>query len=191
MQRLEVAVRLDPNRGSSVASLLDTRALLGDEAHVRSEIARYRDTPMNRSLLPLFIELAAWWDDRTLAVEAADGIERAKSGAAWEQAVPLLRAFAAGDTAGMKAIAERLFGGAVAGMAPWQVAKRSSIAATWFLRAGEVEKALQAIETVAVQPTFLHLLWLDRMPLLAPLRADPRFAAARAIVAARVADLGL
>jgi hypothetical protein len=51
------------------------------------------------------------------------------------------------------------------------------------------DELLGHIERIAAQPACIDLAWLDRAPFLARLRAEPRFAAARAIVAARVAAL--
>lgn len=53
----------------------------------------------------------------------------------------------------------------------------------------ELEKSpLEHVEASAALP-LLDVTWLDRCPLLAPLRGGPRFAKARAIVTARIEDM--
>jgi len=56
------------------------------------------------------------------------------------------------------------------------------------LRAGAVEAAWPFLDE-AVAQGLVDTAWLGRLPLLAPLRADPRFAAVRATVGARAAPL--
>jgi serine/threonine-protein kinase len=53
---------------------------------------------------------------------------------------------------------------------------------------GEVEEAITALEKSAALP-LVDLLWMDKCPVLACLRDDPRFVRARAIVATRVAEI--
>ncbi|MGZ3417172.1 MAG: protein kinase domain-containing protein [Polyangiales bacterium] len=55
-------------------------------------------------------------------------------------------------------------------------------------RLGLVDRALGALEEAAGL-TLVDVLWLDRCPVLAPLRDDPRFARARAIVSERAASM--
>jgi ABC-type multidrug transport system ATPase subunit len=63
--------------------------------------------------------------------------------------------------------------------------QRLSVAAALL---GEPEKSLAQISALAQLPS-TNLLWMDACPALAPVRGDPRFAEARAMIAARVAQL--
>jgi hypothetical protein len=59
-----------------------------------------------------------------------------------------------------------------------------------FALAGQPERALDVLErATATLPPFVDLLWLDAAHSLAPLRASPRFAAARAQMALRAAAI--
>jgi len=54
--------------------------------------------------------------------------------------------------------------------------------------AGDFDTALAELEVIAELP-LVDVLWLDGCPLLAALRKEPRFAAVRAVVAARAASM--
>jgi hypothetical protein len=62
------------------------------------------------------------------------------------------------------------------------------IAADYFALMGDAEQALDHIVAASRLP-FTDLLWLDGCPPLALVRGDPRFAEARAMTAARCAEL--
>jgi hypothetical protein len=67
-------------------------------------------------------------------------------------------------------------------------AMMTAIAAEYYAVMGRPEPALQYLEQGAKLP-FIDLLWIDKCPALDRIRAEPRFAAARALVAARVSEL--
>src|SRR5581483_6662214 len=63
------------------------------------------------------------------------------------------------------------------------------IVAEFTMLGGAESEALAAIEGLAKLSTFIDLDWLDRCPLLDPVRDEARFAAARAAIAERVSQI--
>jgi hypothetical protein len=73
-------------------------------------------------------------------------------------------------------------------VAPRHRCMMHEVAAEILAMQGDQERALEEIER-AVQLPFVNVAWLDGCPLFEPIRPGPRFAAARAIAAARAASL--
>ena len=187
MRRFDVAIRLDP---SSVWSYLDRArvyALLGDRKRAEAEFAKASTIGGPFAVVLILMRCAVWWNDKELLLAAAKTIEDAKTGGAFEAAPPLLRAYAAGvHLPQTQAIFDRLEASARA--APRHRVMMFQIACEHWAGMGSREEALVALERAAELP-LVDLLWLDRCPTLDVLRADPRFALVRAIVAARAAEL--
>jgi hypothetical protein len=70
---------------------------------------------------------------------------------------------------------------------PRQRAFSHQIATEFFCAAGRHEEAIAAL-TKSADLALIDVLWMDRCPVLGPIRDDPRFARARALVAARGAE---
>jgi len=73
-------------------------------------------------------------------------------------------------------------------VAPRRRVVMHEICADYYATMNEPEKALDQIDKLAKLPS-TNLLWMDACPTLASVRGDPRFAEARAMIAARVAQL--
>jgi hypothetical protein len=130
--------------------------------------------------------VAVWWQDKEMAARAADAIETAKAGAAWDPAAIIMRSLVAGKLdPRADAIAEQLTEKSVA---PRRRAVMGEVTSDYYAVMGETEKALEQIQKLAKLPS-TNLLWMDSSPSLASVRGDPRFAEARAMIAARVATL--
>jgi hypothetical protein len=193
LRRMGVAARLAPQGGASLAAELRIRALLGQLDDVRASIARTQGTPVGSSMTALLAEICAWWDRPEMADEVAERIRSMPTGGGWERALPLFEAQARGERSeAVLAMTRQYFDAAlVAHAPPGYRGMMARIGAGHFAWAGALEDALHMVEVAASQPGFIDLLWLDRAPFLAPLRESARFAVARAIVAARVAELGI
>jgi serine/threonine-protein kinase len=186
MRRIDLALRLDPNDVAPRMFRASTLALLGDKAGayaVLDEIRR-RSGPM--SALILETRFAVWFDDRELAARSAELIRSHATGAAWERAGPVMEAIATHTP--LPDAARVLKAVTLDPMPPRHQALMFAIASEYYARMDLLDEALATLEQTVLLPT-TDLLWLDRCEALAPIRAAPRFAAARAVVAARVAEL--
>jgi len=183
LRRLDVALRLDPRSAAARFERVRVRALLGDREAAEADL-RAGDEVASHSLL---VRLVVWWNDRARAAELADAFERAATGAPWEIAAPLLRAFARGE---YFPGAPQLFQGAMAAM---RAAERNSCrmleaAAEYFAVMGKTDLALEWFERAESLP-FVDVLWMDRCVCLDSLRNEPRFVRVRGLVAARAAAM--
>jgi len=186
MRRLDVAARLDPRSVINQIERARTFALMGDKARAMEIVDSVRATTGLGGVVVLEMRLVFWWRDREGATRIADGLEAQKTGAAWDQAIPLLRGFGSGEPfAGADALFERLLSPRIA---PRHRCFMHEIAAEYYGAIDRNDKALDLLEAAAELP-MVDLLWLDRCPTFESLRGDPRFARVRAIVAQRAADL--
>jgi serine/threonine-protein kinase len=127
-----------------------------------------------------------WWNDRELATRTAEAIEGAKAGAAWDPAAVIMRSLVAGKLdPRADEIAANLTDKSVA---PRRRAFMHEVCADYYALLGEGEKSLVHIGELAKLPS-TNVLWMDACPALASVRPDPRFAEARAMIAARAAQL--
>jgi serine/threonine-protein kinase len=185
-RRIELAARLEPNNPMVMMSLIPVVGLVGDRDRARALLAEMAARCGELSTIVVMVRLSTWWDDHEMAGRAADLIDASISGAAWEPTARLLRSTVRGvlePTAG--AIFDALTSNDVA---PRQRGMMHEIAADYYARMGEGELALSHVLSASHLP-FTNLLWLDHSPPLDRVRADPRFAEARATTAARCADL--
>jgi serine/threonine-protein kinase len=185
-RRLELAARIHPTGTSIVLSRITVYALIGERERARTLLADLATSGgVPATILPM-TRLAAWWDDRELAARAAHLIDETKSGAAWDVAAGMMRSIAEGKFAPE---ATQIFAELTAStVALRRRAAMHLIAADYFAVMGEGEQALGHIVATSRLP-FTDLLWLDACPSLARVRNDPRFAEARALTAARCAEL--
>ncbi|HSQ65687.1 MAG TPA: protein kinase [Polyangiaceae bacterium] len=186
VRRLELAARLEPRDGVTTVRRLTVLALLGEEKRARELLAE-ADAASGPLSTVVFKQFAGfWWNDKAMAAEVADLIEKAAAGASWARSIGILRAFARGE---YEPTAVEEF----AQLTSPRVGQRHRClmhekAAEYFALWDEREAALAHVEAAARLP-FTDLLWMDRCPTLGSVRGDPRFAEARAVVAARVVDL--
>ena len=186
MRRLELAARFAFNDSYVYFARIHVLAMTGDEGGARTLLAEMAARFGELAAAVLRSRAAVWWNDRDLARSTAETIEQAKAGAAWDGAAGLMRIFVSGTF-------DDEAPGALAGLVDKGVARRRRtmmhcIAADFYAAMGQLDLALAEVEAFARLPS-LDLLWMDGSPPLAPLRAEPRFAEARAIVSARCAEL--
>jgi len=189
LSRLDLVLRLDPKLLAAADERVRTLALMGDRASAERELRRFERLRDELAALPR-IRLFAWWEDRELAAETAQWLAATTSGASWAKAVPLIAAYAAGDLERMRqhaatdlpAITNRR-------VIPRQLGLMYEISIEYWLLCGGHDDATRLLGELAQIPGYINLLWLDRCPLLGPMRDGAAFAQARAVTAARVAQL--
>jgi eukaryotic-like serine/threonine-protein kinase len=185
MKRLDLAQRLDPNLLLTTFEIARTRALLGDRpgAIAALEEAVQKGGEM-ASVFPR-LRLLIWWRDRELAALTASILERSNTGAQWERALPMAQALARGEYwAGAEILFPKLADDARG--APKHRAFMYELAAEYYGAFDRRELCLDALERAAELP-MIDVFWMDKCPTLDCVRDDPRFARARATVAARAA----
>ncbi len=192
LERLHLALRLEPNLLLAWFEIARAHALRGDRPASEAALARAVAQSSEASVVLPRLRLATWWRDEALADQLADRLEGERSGAIWEHAAPMLRAFARGERWDAAAdLFERL--ATDARSAPRHRAFMYELAAEYFglFAAGDEDaraRTLDAVERAAELP-LLDVFWMDRCPTLDAVRGDPRFLRARATVAARAAEL--
>src|SRR5439155_9128899 len=117
------------------------------------------------------LRLYAWWQDRALAGETAAALAASPSGASWMRAAPVLAAYAAGDTEAMMRHARQHLPSLTTGrVIARQLGMMFEIAIEVWLLCNAIDDATHMLAQLAQTPGYINLLWLDRCPLLAPLR---------------------
>jgi serine/threonine-protein kinase len=187
LRRLELAARLDPDAPMPVVERAHALALLGERPRAEELIRALKAKHGPSAGTMLEGRWAVWWKDRAIARRLVDHMEKHPTGASWDRALPMFRALAEGRT--LERERETLDALTSARVAPRQRALMHQIAAETYAIWEMNEDALEHIERGAALPQFIELLWLDRCPALDPLRSDPRWASARAMVAARAAQI--
>jgi serine/threonine-protein kinase len=187
LRRLDLAVRLQPESGVAHWERARAFAFLGERA--RAEEALDRVLSISRlGIAQIFqrTRFILWFGDKERAAElsaelAAGGPNdpRVRTGV-----VPLLATVSAGRSIAELAASFPSMAPGVSGSAR-QRAFVHQVQCEIHAIAGLREQALVHLEQAAAL-SLIDLFWLDACPVLAGLRADPAFARARAIVAARV-----
>ena len=187
LQRFDVALRLEPRMALAHMHRVRTLALAGERERAEEALARADALVGPLATVVQRTRLALWWEDRAVAARCVEILETSTSGAAWERTLPLMRAYARGEPP----VTDETMFDAMTSMrvGAFHKALMHEVAAECLAASGMFEAAFRQISAAAQLPTFINLLWLDRCPTLAPMRDDPRFAEARALVAARVAAL--
>ena len=185
-RRLELALRFEPGNTSAAFFQLGVLGLLDERDRARALLADIGSRHGVLSAVVLRVRLASWWNDRELAASTADLIEQAKAGATWDHAALIMRSVVSG--APEPRAPEIMAMLTAKDVAPRRRTAMHEIGADYFAQTGEVERAIEHVVAAAHLPS-TNLLWLDASPPLASVRSDPRFAEARAVVAARCADL--
>ena len=187
MARLRLAVRLHPGSIEAHLQLATNHALLGDRKACDESLGRAEGL-LGRPMLPLRVRLPFILCERELAGDAARMLRDAgATGATWESALPALEAYARGEPApAAPALFAKLTDERVA---PYLRALLQQVACEYYAAIGDLPHALETLAEGAANDGFVDLLWLDRTPSLALLRGEPVFARARALIAARVAQI--
>ncbi len=189
LRRLDLAIRLEPSSVAAHWERARTFALLGDRERAESALERsIANAGMSTAQVTQRARLSLWWQDAQMAEKLIVDLESLTTPLPLisEQMLPLLKAVVQGEPLGeqvewFKMIAANLSG------SPRQRAFFNQLAAEFYGAAKRSTEALAALAD-AVQLPLVDLLWLDKCPVLAPLRSDPSFARSRAIVASRAAE---
>ncbi len=185
-RRLELSLRFEPGNTSAALFMLHVLGVTGERERARALLADTiaRHGPL--AVVVLMTRLAVWWEDRELATRAAELIEAAKAGATWDNAALTMRSIASGVPEPRAPVIMKEL--TAKDVAPRRRTMMHEMAADYFASMGDRELALEHIvATARVHST--SLLWMDASPPLAAVRGDPRFAEARAVIAARCANL--
>jgi serine/threonine-protein kinase len=187
--RLELAARLGPKAVIVQMRLANACALMGDRTRSEEILNRVRDEAGPLSTVVAELDSAAWYGDQAYALDLANRVAGAPAGAAWRRAEPILRAFADGSIDRDRT--RQTFRSLTTDRTgPTRRAGMHRVAADFLARLEMYDDALEHVTKVSLMPVMIYLTWLDKSPSLDPVRADPRFAEARAKVAARVASMG-
>ena len=186
LRRLDLAHRLDPHNTYVGFARAHVLALSGQTDKARALLDDMIARHGILSTVVICSRVAVWWRDEDLAARTAEAIENAKAGAAWDPAAVIMRSVVAGKVdPRVDEITVQLTDKAVA---PRRRAVMHEICADYWGALNEPEKALDHIQRLAKLPS-TNLLWMVACPTLVGVRGDPRFAEARAMIAARVAQL--
>jgi Flp pilus assembly protein TadD len=187
LTRIHLAIRLDERLALAHAELAMISAITGERDAAEASLAR-AEAIEGRPMLNMRSRLAFIFRDRDFARETAAVFRAAPpKGAAWEGAALLLDAFATGEQVPAPMVRGVLEG--VNKAAPRTRAIIQQVFVEYFCATGDERAAIDLLAQAAEGPGFVNLLWLDRCAPVAPLRALPEFAHARAVVAARVSDI--
>ncbi len=185
-RRLDLAARLQPQSTTNALARTLVLGLIDERDKARGVVADVVARAGPLSAVIMMSRLAVWWNDHDLAAHAAETIEKANAGAAWDPAAKLMRSLIAGAV--HPQAAELLGALTDNAVAPRRRAFMHQIAADYYARMNETERSLAHVVALARLPA-TDLLWFDACPPLARVRSDPRFSEARAMVAARCANL--
>ncbi|MBL8678983.1 MAG: protein kinase [Myxococcales bacterium] len=187
IKRLEFALKLEPNIQHAWWNLARSYALLSnwqksDEVMQQALAATGSEVTLNL----VRGRVAFWRGDHEFATFTADRIDAvAPEGHFSRGLVEPLRAFARGEK---PAYSLDEFRRGAGGTSPALAAFWYQVGAEVFAVTGRFDAALDAIEG-AVSLPFIDVGWMDHCPALASIRGAGRFGQARAIVAARAANL--
>lgn len=177
--------RLAPARFEPSLSRMREAAFAGDMAAVDREAAWARQHGGLVNELLARSRFAMWWRDRARARECLELAEQIESHVIRDNVTPLLR-MVLGERGLDDAWIRARFRAHVASRR--MLSFREQMSYEILAWQGEIDAALDHLERSAVLP-LIDVAWMDRCPVLAPLRALPRFAAARAVVTARIDDM--
>ena len=189
MRRLDLAIRLEPNSVTAHWERARTFALLGDRERAEHGLARsIAVAGMSTAQVTQRARLAMWWKDGEMAEKLIEDLESLATPLPLisEHMLPLLKAVMSGKPLDERAKWFDMLAANLTG-SPRQRAFFHQLSVEFYSSANQKEEALASL-ALAVQLPLVDLLWLDRCPVLAPLREDPSFARSRAIVAARAAE---
>jgi serine/threonine-protein kinase len=187
LRRLDLAIRADPRMVWYYWERARIQVLLGDRAGSEATIERSAAVSNDVTSLLSRSRLALWWRDKELAKSIVKTLESLDNNFARIALLPVVRSLAFGESPGQFLEFFRAWVRGL-GASPRARAFLFQLSVEYHVGVGEMALGIEELE-LAVQLPLIDLLWVDRCPVLAPLRDDPRFARCRAIVAARVAEL--
>ncbi|NUO53721.1 MAG: protein kinase [Polyangiaceae bacterium] len=189
LRRIELAARLGPKAVVVQMRLANAVALMGDRTRSEEILLRVREEAGPLSTVVAELDSAAWYGDQKYALDLAERVMGAPAGASWRRSEPILRAFADGSL-DKPQTREAFRSMTTDRTAPTRRAAMHRVAADFLARLEMYDDALDHLTKVSQMPVMIYLTWLDKSPSLDPVRAEPKFAEARAKVAARVASMG-
>jgi serine/threonine-protein kinase len=181
IRHLEHALSLDGSSSYARSELTRIHALFGRWETVEAIFADPREEGTNASIRAYGAARFSLWRGRTfLFVDGPIADQNFRSGVdAYKRAL-------AGDPTLSFDFLEALANGAPVGSRFRPVLYQH--VAELSAQLGQHERALGAVEKAA-EALLFDLVWLDRCPVLEPLRGSPRFVAARQVVAARADEV--
>jgi tetratricopeptide (TPR) repeat protein len=186
LRRLELALRLDPSyvimRGGHSLML----ALLGKKTEALQTLEEARALGGAAQLVPAETRLVVWWHEPERAAALVERMSSVKTGGAWEQAIPFMRAYAEGKP--FEGVDRALAALAGPEVAPRRRGVMYEIFAEYYADQGDETRAFRYLDEAMKLP-FIDIAWLDLCPALAAIRPSPRFAEIRAKTAARITQL--
>ncbi len=185
LQRVDVAIRLQPRDFNARATRVRTLALLGRVGETKTEIQRMYDLGGGAAVTSMEARLVFWWGDREHAGLLAERMTALASKASWDSAIPALRAYARNEADPDAVVRLETWYGQAFGASRGLILQ---IATEYFAAIGDREQALSFIRRFEPR-TFWSLGWLDHCPALACVRDSTELAALRVSTAERVARL--
>jgi serine/threonine-protein kinase len=183
--RLQTAITLDPSLTTAKMGLARAHALASDFATAYRRAGDLRAVDAETGALLTRSRICLWRRDREQAVEWLDPIANLEG--PLELARALLQLIVDGELHDeLRQLLKGLVGGADGGTL--RLSFFLKVYAEVLAYVFDVDGAVRAIETAAKAGLF-DLSWIDRCPLLEPVRKDMRFAALRAQIAERAAQV--
>jgi serine/threonine-protein kinase len=185
LAHLRVALEVDRGLALAWLDMIRTHALLGDWSHARELMLANREGERPWAFWMTMIRMFGIWRRD----EAFPEIRRRLLESVHASDPELARYLAVvehGDPEPVHEVFERILGAGT--NTPWNRAFGHQLSTEIYAAAGKIDAAIAHL-TTAVTLGFEDLLWTDRCPVLDPLRADPRFAPLRALVAERAAEI--
>ena len=181
---LETARSLDPSAPSVSRNLARVAVLRGDREGAQKHLEQVRTVEGEFAYFAGVSRYAIWYRDEELLMSVAERLRNVKIDAPIQRAIrdALLDKISPFDSAVFQQAMANNEGG-------WRrTAYFRQVEVELALYVGDVARAVGSIMPCA-QSGLIDLLWMDRCPLLEPLRGTPEFQAARMIVDERVSRM--
>lgn len=185
LQYLEYALVLDPGMHRARLDMARAYALRGAWDQAEQQLA-YAEAAGNSTAMWVTRARLIWWQKDRDAARAL--LQRLNTPAELPLARRMLEVALTGRPLGSS---EDLFGGVMSAstISPRSRIYRLQLTAEMFAYCGTRDEALRTVEQAVVDAQLFDLMWLERCPLLAPLRKTPRWPALRTQVEQRAASV--
>jgi serine/threonine-protein kinase len=184
--RIDVALRLEPENVAALHERVRIRAMLGDRASAADALAEIRRIAGPLGTSASAVRLAVWWKDRALAKEIADALEGTQSGPSFAMAQRAMRRLAEGQA--LEDAVPR-FRELIEATTCRRYRAFSLVIAAEYLASMDDPSALEFVDELAAERAMIDVGWMDACPALDGLRPLGRFQRARAQIAARAAEI--
>jgi serine/threonine-protein kinase len=182
VRMLERALQGEPDIPNARIEIVRGYALLGDWVAARRWFEEPAEQDPKAGAVAFRARVALWSPQMRFLIDGVQGPPEAPLLSPWG-IVRVAQAIAAGGDAG-EAVATLVAAGHAMTMPRRLEMLVAQMSAEFLTHCGRLEAAASEVER-AVDAGLFDLTWMDRCPVLAPLRSLPRFAAARTIVAER------